>query len=352
MPPLIATDDSDSSVDGDEASSGSEDALPDDEDIASAAAAAAQAGAGGAVVAAAADANPFDLLQAADASDSGSDAAASHDEEDVESECDCSLCRVLHARAAGSSEEEWTDEEDDEEEEAAAAAAEDEQRGAPARAAALAAAAAAGAAAVGFGSGPGLVDEDEDDYDEDYDDQEDEDGEEEGEEDDGAVCACCGRTFGDGGVDGVSEEPEELSDGGDWGEAAPADAECWVCFREAEEGPSGRLVAPCLTCSGSMRWMHARCLGEWLRRSWCSDCPNCRHAYAPEVLVRGRGLEGPRDVCWLRPAGGNVQSCAGGRRGDLVGPIKATCGGRLAGCLAGRRVGLSCKPAPAYTLIL
>jgi hypothetical protein len=139
-------------------------------------------------------------------------------------------------------------------------------------------------------------------------------GSEEEDDEEGCSCELCRvmRGMDDSGSesdgwttedhDEEEDDEEEDEEGGESGGCAaveggwlresaaraPEDAECWVCFRSADEGGEGRLVAPCVTCSGSMEWMHAGCFAEWLRRSWSGKCPNCRQGYSSEVLVSGR----------------------------------------------------------------
>jgi len=119
--------------------------------------------------------------------------------------------------------------------------------------------------------------------------EEEEEGEEEEEEDGAGRCPDRGRAVGPDG--------EHLERGEGHQQTGEEAAECWVCFRGGV--PGNRLIAPCGTCSGSMGWIHVACMAEWLKRSWCGDCPNCKHAYKPEVLVRGR-------VCWWGGDGGPV----------------------------------------------
>lgn len=170
----------------------------------------------------------------------------------------------------------------------------------------------------GSGSGGGSLyrsaPSDEDEYDDEdgkgwhndtEEDDEEEAGSSEGEHPGQAACSCCccpltepgsdqQQPDGDQGDSGCSNSKQQqggadVAEGGHGGggwETAPEDAECWVCFRAAFEGADGRLVAPCATCSGSMRWMHAGCFAEWLGRSWSESCPNCRKPYVADVLRR------------------------------------------------------------------
>lgn len=38
---------------------------------------------------------------------------------------------------------------------------------------------------------------------------------------------------------------------------------CRLCWGEEESAPEGRLVSPC-SCSGSLEWIHVRCLRDWM----------------------------------------------------------------------------------------
>jgi hypothetical protein len=60
-----------------------------------------------------------------------------------------------------------------------------------------------------------------------------------------------------------------MSDASDAGER-----QCWICFES-----SGVLIAPC-RCKGSVRFVHQKCLKEWLKTSADAiACPQCKFAY-------------------------------------------------------------------------
>ncbi|KAI3427211.1 hypothetical protein D9Q98_007146 [Chlorella vulgaris] len=83
--------------------------------------------------------------------------------------------------------------------------------------------------------------------------------------------------------------------------AAAVDAagpSCRICWQEADDDQDGELLAPCL-CSGSSRFVHRRCLMEWMRTVAeqkgvvaAQQCDVCR---APYELPRDMRLrESPR----------------------------------------------------------
>lgn len=66
--------------------------------------------------------------------------------------------------------------------------------------------------------------------------------------------------------------------------------QCRICLSEEED--LGGLVAPC-DCSGSMRYVHARCLRTWrMQGGWRTaiECPVCRTAYRDHVGQWERAL--------------------------------------------------------------
>jgi hypothetical protein len=255
-------------------------------------------------------ANPFALLQSADGDaagpaaagqqlEAGSEPGLEDWEEDKEGSggssgsvgssgssgggssvsCDCELCRMMQGSDAEWASEEAEEEEDDEEE----------------------------------GSGYGF--------------DEDEEEEESGTASEAAsaggrgTCPCCGRC---GGSD-VSDSEASAWDAPPGPPAHDADAECYVCFREAapDDGPGGRLVSPCGNCAGSIAWIHLRCLREWVASSWTVQCPNCRQPYREDALVGAGGGwgwgqrqagGGPRQSCCTGAAPHAVQGSA--RRGQ------------------------------------
>lgn len=68
------------------------------------------------------------------------------------------------------------------------------------------------------------------------------------------------------GAQGVCARPAE-ADGRDKAEGEACEERlCRICYGGEYEGGAGRLVSPCL-CTGSVRFVHVRCLNEWREAS-------------------------------------------------------------------------------------
>jgi cytidine deaminase len=71
-------------------------------------------------------------------------------------------------------------------------------------------------------------------------------------------------------------------------EAGESERQCWICFES-----SGTFVAPC-KCKGSVRFVHQKCLKEWLKTSDNAiACPQCKFAYRFASAVQASEGEGP-----------------------------------------------------------
>ena len=108
----------------------------------------------------------------------------------------------------------------------------------------------------------------------------------------GGRPAAASRLLRAGGAAAGGGEGEAEGEGeGEGGEGAGVC--CRICFGGAAEGP---LVAPC-RCSGTIKYVHRRCLNEWRQHSAnprsYSHCETCRAAYRVVQHPATRRLQSP-----------------------------------------------------------
>ena len=103
----------------------------------------------------------------------------------------------------------------------------------------------------------------------------------------------------------------------------PPGAVCRICFGEAFEGGTGRLISPCL-CSGSMRYVHTSCLNEWRAASAnarsLAQCDYCHYQYDVTRTDYAALLESARAA---RLVSGLLLLCSVLGAAALLGPLGA-----------------------------
>ena len=80
-------------------------------------------------------------------------------------------------------------------------------------------------------------------------------------------------------ADVTAAHSSSAADGGEVGDNVSKKEQtmCWICYDTDDDG----MVSPC-ECRGSMRWVHARCLLQWVTSNTADEtrerlrCPHCR----------------------------------------------------------------------------